>query len=100
MHTLIRPFPQTTIRHSPEELYTQHEDGSNEGDNCRAGTAQGNRFAEIQRTNWILYGKYDKSIHDRILDMGYDDTVWNETMERSNLWLKDVDLPGLSYEFS
>lgn len=100
MDIIIRTFLETKMIHIPKVLYIQHEDGSNEGDNCRAGTAQGNRFAEIQRTNWILYGKYDKSIHDRILALGYDDTVWNETMEHSNLWLKDVDLPELSHEFS
>lgn len=101
MDLMIRTFLETKMIHISKVLYIQHEDGSNDGGNSRAGTAQGNRFAEIQRTNWILYDKYDKAIHERILELGAKDTVWMDCYEQSVLLRANIkDLPALSYEFS
>ena len=100
MDIMIRTFLETKMIHISKVLYIQHEDGRNEEGNGRAGTAQGHRFAEIQRTNWLLYDKYDKAIHKRISELGCEDTIWDETMEQSALWMQNVDLPSLSYEIS
>lgn len=99
MDLIIRTFLYGKMIHIPKVLYIQHEDGSNGKGNTRGDTAQGHRFAEIQRTNWILYSKYDKSIHNRIIELGYKDTIWNEEAKYSMLYLNNVELPSMNYEY-
>lgn len=99
MDILIRTFLNGKIIHIPKVLYIQHEDGNNDGNNDRSDTAQGHRFAEIQRTNWILYNKYDKEIHDRIISLGFNDTIWDEQKKYSILSLKNIELPKMNYEY-
>ena len=60
-------------------LYIQHE---GENTHRRDGTtAQSHRFDEIQRTNDLLRKKYDKQIHERILELGADDPLWNDEFQ-------------------
>ena len=48
-----------------------------------------------------MYDKYDKAIHERILELGAKDTVWMDCYEQSVLLRANIkDLPALSYEFS
>ena len=41
-----------------------------------------------------MYHKYDKQIHDRIKELGYEDLIWDEEAGRSNLQ-KEIPLEDL-----
>lgn len=75
MDILIRTFLNGTMVRVPKVLYIQHQSEGREGGNGE--NTQSKRFAEIQRTNWLLLAKYDKAIHQHILDLGYEDQVWD-----------------------
>ena len=76
MDILIRSFLHGKFTIVDKVLYIQHE-GNNT--HRRDGTtAQSHRFDEIQRTNYLLRKKYDQQIHDRLLELGSDDPIWNE----------------------
>lgn len=85
MDLIIRTFLNGKMTKIDKILYIQYESGNrqNGGENT-----QSKRFAEIQRTCRLLYEHYDKLIHDRILELGYNDTAWNEEQNRSILWKK------------
>jgi hypothetical protein len=67
-------------------LYIQHE-GSSNTEKVRA-TTTGDRFKEIQRINDLLYCKYDEAIHNRIIELGYSDPIWDDDGKCSNLNLE------------
>lgn len=93
MELIIRTFLNGKMCHIPKTLYIQHEDGDRGGNGTNT---QSKRFSEIQRTNYLLYWKYDNIIHNRILELGYDDTVWTEN-GHSDLNIDGVDLPEMNY---
>ena len=83
MELIIRTFLNGKMTKINKVLYVQYENGRR-GDT--GNNAQSKRFAEIQRTCRLLYEKYDKQIHDRILELGYEDTAWDYESNRSVLW--------------
>jgi glycosyltransferase involved in cell wall biosynthesis len=90
MDLLIRTFLYGRMAKVDKVLYIQHQGESNE--NGRGNTATGGRLKEIQRVNWLLYQKYDQEIHNRIIELGYDDVIWDENNESSDLHMAiDVD---------
>ena len=90
MDLLIRTFLYGRMAKVDKVLYIQHQGESNE--NGRGNTATGGRLKEIQRVNWLLYQKYDQEIHNRIIELGYDDVIWDENNGTSDLHMAiDVD---------
>lgn len=85
MDILIRTFLYGKMTKVEKTLYFQHE-GEGKRENTSSGTAQSRRFNEIQRTLWFLKDKYDKQIHDRIIELGHNDTAWDENTQSSVLW--------------
>ena len=83
MDLVIRTFLYGRIAKVDKVLYIQHQGNSKE--NGRGSTATGDRLKEIQRVNWLLYQKYDQEIHRRILELGYEDVIWDEENETSDL---------------
>ena len=74
-------------------LYIQHE-GVSETKEDRGNTTTNKRFKEIQRINYLLYNKYDKQIHERILELGFEDPVWDDNKQHSDL-NKKIDIKDL-----
>ena len=85
MEILVRTFLYGEMTKVNKVLYIQHE-GDGERENATAGTAQSERFAEIQRTDEYLKWKYDLQVHNRILELGYEDVAWNDRDNCSFLW--------------
>ena len=85
MEILIRTFLYGEMTKVNKILYIQHE-GEGERENATAGTAQSERFAEIQRTDEYLKWKYDQQVHDRIIELGFEDVAWNDEDGCSFLW--------------
>ena len=96
MDILIRTYLNGKICKIPKVLYIQHEGSSNDA-NGRGSTTQGSRLPEIMRIGVYLKYKYDREIHDKILADGYDDYVWNEKEERSELDSNDGELEAYNY---
>ena len=88
---LIRTFLNGEMTKIDKVLYIQHEEDGERGDGNDSNT-QSVRFGEIQRTTFLLSSIYDKQIHDRILELGYKDTAWNEELGYSTLW--KLHIPG------
>lgn len=82
MDILIRTFLYGEMTKIDKVLYIQHEGDANPKGREFGSTAQSKRFREIQRTNVYLRRKYDAEIHNRILSLGYEDPVWNDTAGR------------------
>ena len=80
----IRTFLNGKMTKVDKVLYIQYEGTGERGVNGE--TTQSQRFAEIQRTNTLLYRKYDKEIHERILELGMKDTAWDENLGYSSIW--------------
>lgn len=74
---LIRTFIYGKMCKIDKILYIQNEGEGERGEES-GSTTQSWRFNEIQRTCWILKTKYDKLIHERILSLGHNDSVWDE----------------------
>lgn len=87
MDIIIRTFLYGKMTKVEKCLYIQHEEGprGNGGSNT-----QSVRFNEIQRTCGLLYSKYDKQIHDRIIELGFEDIAWDEERGCSDLWKKHI----------
>lgn len=76
MELMIRTFLVTIMVRIPRLCYLQFQDGTN---------TQVARNRDIQRHVRYLTWKYDRRIHDRFLELGVDDWVWNETRQCSDL---------------
>lgn len=85
MEILVRTFLNGKMAKINVPLYIQHEGEGERGVN--GTTAQSIRFAEIQRTDNYLKWKYDSKIHERIMELGYEDTAWNDEYNGSILWI-------------
>jgi hypothetical protein len=83
MDLLIRTFLQGKMAKVDKVLYIQHQGVSRE--NGRGNTATGARVKEIQRLNSMLKWKYEQAIHDRILELGFNDPIWDDKLNESNL---------------
>jgi hypothetical protein len=86
MDLLVRTFLYGRIAKVDKVLYIQHQGETLS--NGRGNTATGARLKEIQRVNWLLRNKYDLDIHNRIIELGYDDIVWDEETQSSDLHKK------------
>lgn len=80
---LIRTFLYGQMTKVNKVLYIQHE--GNSGAHGRGQTTQTARFKEIQRSNELLRIKYDKQIHDRIIELGETDYFWVEEWQQSDI---------------
>lgn len=83
MDLLIRTFLNGKMTKVNKVLYVQYQVGrrGEGGENT-----QSKRFAEIQRTCRLLYERYDREIHERILELGHEDIAWDESIGHSVLW--------------
>lgn len=85
MDILIRTFLNGKMTKVDKALYFQYE-GEGERGGQNNDNTQSSRFAEIQRTVWLLKNKYDEQIHNRILELGYNDDPWDDSLGSSVLW--------------
>lgn len=67
---MVRTFLETEMCYITDYLYIQHEEKP---------TTQRHRNREIQRCVECIRQLYDKRIHDRIIELGHKDSIWNET---------------------
>ena len=88
MELLIRTFLYGRMAKVDKVLYIQNQGESRS--NGRGDTATGGRLAEIQRMNLLVKWKYEKPIHERILELGVDDIIWNEETQEGDV-RKDID---------
>ena len=88
MEIIIRTFLYGKMTKIDKVLYFQYEGEGERGVN--KDNTQSNRFGEIQRTVWYLKDVYDKKIHDRILELGFEDDPWNEERNTSELWKEHI----------
>jgi len=77
---LIRTFLETKIVQIPEVLYIQYM-------NAGGNNTQEPRRAEIQRLVDRLQKKYDLDIHNRVLELGGEDWLWDENTQTSLTWI-------------
>ena len=96
MDLLLRTFLNTRLCKIDKVLYIQHEGSSNDNKG-RGSTTQGNRFDEILRVGVLLRWKYDKEIHERILDLGFEDEIWNEEKGYSEISVIQKPFPNINY---
>lgn len=77
---IVRTFLHTKFIHLNNVEYVQfyEVDGS--------VNTQYDRNPEIQRLTNYFSSHYDKQIHDRILELGFDDYCWNEELGKSTYW--------------
>lgn len=73
---LMRTFIHGKMCKIPKVLYIQHE-GEDRGSRADGDTTQSKRFAEIRRLGFVLKEKYDKEIHERVLELGAEDPYWH-----------------------
>lgn len=78
---IVRSFLATKFLHIPKMCYLQYY--RNPGESVI--NTQDIRRSEIQRLVRHIAHFYDKAIHDRILELGYEDWVWQG--EYSNFYL-------------
>ena len=98
MDLLIRTFLYGKMCKVNKVLYIQHEGNSNDN-NGRGSTTQGNRFNEILRLGVLLRWKYDKQIHERILELGYEDIIWNEEKNYCEIRIIKDEIPRINYVY-
>lgn len=96
MDLLIRTFLNTRLCKIDKVLYIQHEGSSNDN-RGRGSTTQGNRFDEILRVGVLLRWRYDKEIHERILELGFEDEIWNEEKGYSEIAVIQKHFPNINY---
>ena len=76
---IVRTFLYTRIIHIPETLYIQYM-------NANGNNTQEPRRKEIQRLVDRVQKHYDKQIHDRIIELGGVDWMWNDDTQSSDMW--------------
>ena len=69
---MVRLFLTTRFVHVPKLCYIQFYNTQS------IGNAQKVRNKEIQRVVRFVSGEYERRIHERLLELGVDDFVWNE----------------------
>ena len=67
---MLRTFLETRMVHIPRLGYVQYHD--------ERQNTQRLRNKEIQRHVRFLRWRYDRLIHERFLELGIDDYIWNE----------------------
>ena len=99
MDLLIRTFLYGKMCKVNKILYVQHEGSSNDN-HGRGSTTQGVRFQEILRTGVLLRWKYDEQIHNRILELGYEDLFWNEEKGYSEIKITKDSIPSINVTYN
>lgn len=97
MDILIRTFLNGKMCKINDVLYIQHEGTQKNGG--RGSTTQTYRMGEIWRVGVILKHRYDKEIHQRLIDLGVEDVCWKEDEERSDLYCNPQGLVSLNYTY-
>lgn len=69
----VRTFLETRMAKIPKALYLQYHYYGEDVPNTHLA-----RNMEIQRTTWLISRYYDKAIHNRLVELGVDDYLWNE----------------------
>lgn len=82
----VRTFLETEICFIHDYLYIQHEEKP---------TTQRHRNREIQRCVECIKQLYDKRIHDRVIELGYEDTIWDKNLGSSNFDLIQGKSPNI-----
>lgn len=95
MDLVVRTFLNTRITHINKVLYIQYEDGAR---NIASRNTQGKRFKIIQEVNSMLMQKYDKQIHERILELGFKDNAWDEKENRGDVFMGDFSPINYGYQ--
>ena len=83
---IIRTFLHGEMTKVDKVLYIQYEGDGERG--VSKDNTQSLRFGEIQRTTMLLKERFDKEIHNRILELGKEDDAWDEDAGQSILWKK------------
>lgn len=83
---IIRTFLYGEMTKVDKVLYIQYEGDGERG--VSKDNTQSLRFGEIQRTTMLLKERFDKEIHNRILELGKEDDAWDESTGQSILWKK------------
>lgn len=73
---IVRTFLETRIVHIKKMLYLQYNNGDSTVDN---------NVADINRRARLIKDHFDMKIHQRILELGKIDWMWDETENRSYL---------------
>lgn len=73
---IVRTFLATKFCYVHDYLYIQHRENE---------TTQNVRNLEIQRCNSLVKEIYDRRIHNRIIELGYKDSVWDNQKECSSI---------------
>lgn len=80
---IIRTFLSGKMTKIDKVLYIQYE---GDGERGKADdNTQSTRFAEIQRTTFLIKNRFDAEIHKRIIDLGYVDDAWDDNLGYSIL---------------
>ena len=85
---IIRTFLYGKMTKVEKVLYIQYEGDGERG--VSKDNTQSVRFSEIQRTTMLLKQRFDKEIHNRILELGMKDEAWDEKSGESVLWKDHV----------
>lgn len=96
MDLVVRTFLNTRITHINKVLYIQYEDGTERDSTSR--NTQGKRYDVIQAVNYLLMTKYDEKIHERILELGFEDNAWDEKGGFGNVFMKDFKPIDYGYQ--
>jgi len=73
---IVKTFLETKIIHIKKMLYLQY--------NNRDSTVD-NNVIDINRRARLIKDHFDKQIHERIIELGKKDWMWNDTEDRSFL---------------
>jgi len=96
MDLVVRTFLSTRMTHINKVLYIQYEDGTQRSSSSK--NTQGKRFQIIQEVNSMLMQKYDKQIHERILQLGFEDNAWIEEENRGDVHIKNFTPIDYGYQ--
>jgi O-antigen biosynthesis protein len=83
---IVRLFLTTRFVHVPKLCYIQFYNTES------IGNTQQTRNKEIQRVVRFVSDQYDRRIHDRLIELGVDDFVWNESLGHSDFSRPNPDV--------
>lgn len=81
---VVRSFLKTRLIHVPKLCYIQYM-------NAGGNNTQEPRRAEIQRAVRYISSFYDRAIHERFLELGHDDFVWRDDIQRADMSIKNPE---------
>ena len=78
---IVRTFLNTRMVHIKKMLYLQWNDGNSTVDN---------NSTDINRRSRLIRDYYDKQIHNRILELGFNDWNWDEVNKHSQKFQNNI----------